>query len=352
MFCSNVSGGITKTTSPMRWENSWENNRDLAILAEQAGVDFMLPLANWMGLGGNAASENNVLETITWATALLEATHSITIFATVHAPFVHPLFAAKQIVTADHIGRGRIGLNIVSGSVPQEFEAFGRRIPSHDERYALSDEWLTIAKRLWTEYAPFSHSGSYFNLKGVISEPKPWGGTRPLIISAGSSPTGRAFARQHADCLFILILSLDQLPEEIKVIRSGTDREFGVYASGHMFCRKTRREAEEYYHYLVHEHGDWAAADFLINVHKANGTIPPEVSPLLRERFVSGSGTFMVQGDPDDVAAQFKRMSDAGLDGMALALPNFLHDFGILRDEVLPRLERMGLRAEGPSPVH
>jgi alkanesulfonate monooxygenase SsuD/methylene tetrahydromethanopterin reductase-like flavin-dependent oxidoreductase (luciferase family) len=37
------------------------------------------------------------------------------VFGTVHAPLIHPLIAAKQLVTADHIGQGRFGLNIVCG---------------------------------------------------------------------------------------------------------------------------------------------------------------------------------------------------------------------------------------------
>lgn len=60
---------------------------------------------------------------------------------------------------------------------------------------------------------------------------------------------------------------------------------------------------------------------------------------------VSGGGTFLVKGDPDDVAQTFKKLSDAGLTGMAVAMVNYLDDLPILRDEVLPRLERLGLRA-------
>jgi alkanesulfonate monooxygenase SsuD/methylene tetrahydromethanopterin reductase-like flavin-dependent oxidoreductase (luciferase family) len=79
-------------------------------------------------------------------------------------------------------------------------------------------------------------------------------------------------------------------------------------------------------------------------MHSENGSIPAELIPHFRERFVSGTGTFLVKGDPDDVAEQYRRMAEAGLDGMAVALPNFLADFPVVRDEVLPRLERLGLR--------
>jgi FMNH2-dependent dimethyl sulfone monooxygenase len=344
MFCANVSGGITKTIAPDRWVNSWENNYKLALLSEEAGIDFLLPLANWYGLGGEAPSEGDTLEAITWATGLLARTQAITIFTTIHAPFMHPVFAAKQVVTADHIGCGRLGLNVVSGSVPEEFSLFGVPMLPHDERYAVTEEWLAIVKRLWSEDEPFDFDGKYFHLKHAAGKPKPWGDARPLIISAGSSPTGRAFARRNADCLFMLVVDLDKLPAEIKAIRAGAERNFGIYASGHMFCKKTHKETNEYYQYLVHENGDWPAAEFLIRMHHANGAIPTEKIPLLRERFVSGTGTFLVKGDPDDVAQQYMQMAEAGLDGIAVALPNFLDDFAVVRDEVLPRLERLGLR--------
>ena len=46
-------------------------------------------------------------------------------FGTVHAPLFHPIIAAKEMVTADQIGEGRFGLNIVVGWNEDEFEMFG-----------------------------------------------------------------------------------------------------------------------------------------------------------------------------------------------------------------------------------
>ena len=49
-------------------------------------------------------------------------------------------------------------------------------------------------------------------------------------------------------------------------------------------------------------------------------------------------------GSYDEVAATLQRLSDAGLDGMAVGLVNYIDEFPMLRDELLPRLERLGLR--------
>ena len=47
------------------------------------------------------------------------------LFGTLHVAFVNPVFAAKQMVTADHVGHGRFGINLVSGWNQGEFAMFG-----------------------------------------------------------------------------------------------------------------------------------------------------------------------------------------------------------------------------------
>ena len=56
---------------------------------------------------------------------LLASSKRITVFGTVHAPLFNPIIAAKMMMTADHIGQGRFGLNIVCGWNEDEFEMFG-----------------------------------------------------------------------------------------------------------------------------------------------------------------------------------------------------------------------------------
>jgi hypothetical protein len=96
----------------------------------------------------------------------------------------------------------------------------------------------------------------------------------------------------------------------------------------------------------VHETGDWEGAEYMMSVRVSGGSLstPPEKVRQLKERYISGSGTFPVIGSYDDAAATYKRLSDAGLNGMAVALVNYINEFPHLRDEVLPRMERLGLR--------
>ncbi|MEO3892215.1 LLM class flavin-dependent oxidoreductase [Nonomuraea sp. B5E05] len=180
VFASNVWGGLTKTTAAQRWNASWDNNVALATMADQAGLEFMLPLAQWSQLKGAAETDGHTFEALTWAAGLLGRTERITIFATVHAPFVSPIFAAKQAVTCDHIGHGRFGLNIVSGSAEPDFLMFGVEMMEHGQRYAYTEEWTTLVKRLWEEAEPFDFDGEYFRLKGAFTRPAPYGGDRPM----------------------------------------------------------------------------------------------------------------------------------------------------------------------------
>jgi alkanesulfonate monooxygenase SsuD/methylene tetrahydromethanopterin reductase-like flavin-dependent oxidoreductase (luciferase family) len=111
----------------------------------------------------------------------------------------------KEFVTADHIGEGRFGLNVVCGWNEGEFEMFGATLRDHEARYEYAQEWLDIVKLAWSPREDFDFAGQFFTLKGVRAKPKPYGGTRPLIMNAGASATGQAFATQNCDALFSTI---------------------------------------------------------------------------------------------------------------------------------------------------
>src|SRR4030095_3973381 len=199
---TNCSSGRTYTTIPKRWVTSWENNVEAAQMADAVGLECMVPIARWKGYAGETNPNGTSWETITWACGLLAATKRINVFATVHVPLNHPLVAAKQLSTADHIGAGRLGLNIVCGWNDDEFRMFGVSKNEHDDRYEQGEEWWAIVRRIWAGEGPFDFEGEYFQLSGVEGAPTPYGGGSPIMMNAGSSPTGRAFAARYADLHF------------------------------------------------------------------------------------------------------------------------------------------------------
>jgi alkanesulfonate monooxygenase SsuD/methylene tetrahydromethanopterin reductase-like flavin-dependent oxidoreductase (luciferase family) len=146
LFGANCSSGRAVTLVPERWSGSWPDCLELARMADDAGIEFMLPIGRWKGYGGDSDYQGATFETVTWACGLLAATRRLTVFGTVHAPLIAPLIAAKEFVTADHIGQGRFGLNIVCGWNEGEFEMFGATLRDHESRYDYAQEWLDIVK--------------------------------------------------------------------------------------------------------------------------------------------------------------------------------------------------------------
>jgi alkanesulfonate monooxygenase SsuD/methylene tetrahydromethanopterin reductase-like flavin-dependent oxidoreductase (luciferase family) len=353
LFGLNLSNGRAATTVPERWSGNWQDNLAAARMADEAAMDFHLPVGRWKGYRGPTRHEGYGLESTMWACGILAHTERIHVFATVHAPLVHPVLAAKQFVTADHIGRGRFGLNIVCGWNADEFEMFGMAQREHDDRYAYGGEWIDTIYRLWSEPGSFDVNGTYLQLKDVEAEPKPYGGTRPIVMNAGSSAAGRAFSLRHADMLFRNWRSYEANGAEnaeTKAAAAANGREIGIYTSGFVVCRKTRQEALDYERY-VEENADWEGIDHLMEMIMVDNhaflNLPPELLAIARKRFAHGGGCRMV-GDPDDIVDEMRKLSEAGFDGFGFSFVNYIQEFPFFRDEVLPRLERAGLRRRAP----
>jgi FMNH2-dependent dimethyl sulfone monooxygenase len=353
LFGANCSSGRAVTMVPERWSGGWPDCVRLAQMADRAGIEFMLPIGRWKGYGGETDYQGATLETVTWACGLLAKTERLTVFGTVHAPLFAPLIAAKEFVTADHIGEGRFGLNLVCGWNEGEFEMFGATLRDHEARYAYAREWLDIVKLAWSQCEDFDFAGCFFNLKGVCAKPKPFGGTRPLIMNAGASPTGQAFAIRNCDALFSNVslgISFEQTVqhvENVKVLARQYGREIDVYTVGVVTCRPTAREATDYYRHCIFEHADWAAVDNILAMKNITPqTHAPEEFRRIREHQANGMGGLPLLGDPDMVAGELAQLAASGLTGIAVSFVNYLDELPYFCAEVLPRLARAGLRAK------
>ena len=353
-FSPNCCSGMAVTKAPERWVNSWENNIRLAQLGDEAGIEFVLPIARWIGYGGETDFHGSVLETVTWATGLLANTRHINVFATVHTAFIHPVVAAKQLATADQLSGGRLGLNIVAGWNKPEYDAFGVDLPeAHEDRYALAQEWFDVVQKIWDHDGPFDHEGKFYNLKGIYGYPRPFDGKPPIMNAAGSQE-GRQFATRNADFLFCISVDLDRSKEEVAAIRDQADalqRNTGVFTLAHVVCRPTQKEAEEYLHYYADELADWDAVDNLMRLQGMHAqSFPAEALAMLRGRFAAGHGTYPLVGDPDRIASELAKVPNAGFTGCTLSFVDYAKEFPYFRDEVTPRLEKMGLRNPANRP--
>jgi alkanesulfonate monooxygenase SsuD/methylene tetrahydromethanopterin reductase-like flavin-dependent oxidoreductase (luciferase family) len=355
LFGANCSSGRAVTLVPERWSGNWPDNVKLARMADRAGIDFLLPIARWKGYGGDTDYQGAALETVTWACGLLASTRHITVFGTVHTPLFHPLIAAKEFVTADHIGEGRFGLNLVVGWNEDEFEMFGVRQRDHERRYAYAQEWLDAVKRAWGPDEDFNVAGEYIGLAKVRAKPKPYGGTRPLIMNAGASVTGRTFALRNCDAFFTQALrrTADEIARHVSDVKAEAaryGREIDVYTVGVITCRPRSKDAEDYYHHCTVDNADWSAVDLILaKKNISRETVGEAMFNEQRINYANGMGGVPIVGDPDRVARQLADLSRAGLRGVGVSFVNYLDELPFFCGEVLPRLARMGLREGGNS---
>lgn len=346
-FASNCSGGMTVTKLPERWNNSWANNLRLARMLDDAGIDFMLPIARWIGYGGETNFHGGVLETMTWAAGLLAMTRDISVFATIHTAANHPVVVAKQLATIDQISGGRIGLNIVAGWNKPEYEALGLTLPDdHQTRYGYAQEWFDIVKALWSRTEAFDWDGAFFKLKNVLGDPRP---STPLpILNAAGSDEGRKFAVRNADFLFTPAIDLSRSKEEIAALKQ-QGREAGrpveVLTFSHVVCRPTEREARDYLEHSGKTNADWAAVDNLVRLQFAHAhSFPHDLLSLIRDRMAAGHGGFPLTGTPEQVAQGIISLHEAGFRGTTLSFVDYAEEFPYFRDNVLPILEASGIR--------
>lgn len=351
IFSANCSSGMAVTKIEERWDASWENNVKIAQQADDAGLEFMLPIARWIGYGGETNFHNHVLETLAWCAGLLAKTRGITVFATTHTAFFHPIVAAKQLATMDHIGDGRMGLNVVCGWNKPEYDMFQIEMPNdHDTRYGLGQEWTDIIKKIWTESDPFDWHGQFYNLRDVVGDPKPRYGIPPLM-NAGASSQGRDFAAKNVDYLFTIVAdpegAKDQVDDVIQRAQKFPESRLkGVFTSSHVVCRPTRKEALEFYDYYANENADWEATDNLMRLQGMHSqSFSKEMLDMFRARFAAGHGTYPLIGTPDEIADELERLVTlSGLKGTTLAFVDYAKEFPYFAQEVLPRLEAKGLR--------
>ncbi len=357
IFSANCDGGLTMSLAPERWKADWDDIVAMTQIADAAGLEFILPVAKWRGYQGKANIYGRSFETLTHGAALGAVTKRIAIFSTVHVPLVTPAFGAKAIATIDHVTHGRAGLNIVCGWNQAEFDLHGVTIDP-ETRYDHGLEWFQIWAKLLEGGPEFDWDGRFFKLKRLQTDPVSVQRPRPPVMSAGFSPKGRDFAARAADVLFLNVTELDQLPALLADVAQHMgryQRTISVFTMGHVVCRPTRRQAEEYFYYFAEEMADTEGQDYY---RRNRGVTVPGVdaAPIARplenrftraggKRYAGGyPGAYPFVGSPDDVVEEMARMSAAGLAGCTVAFVDYLREIPFFVQEVLPRLERLGLR--------
>ena len=244
---------------------------------------------------------------------------------------IAPALAARQAATFDRISKGRLVVNIVTGGSDADTAADGLNL-SHDERYAVTDEFLTIYRQLLASDEPYSFAGDHLRVVNGRNTFPPVQRPYPPIYFGGSSPAAHRTAAKHADVYLTWGEPPQQVAEQIATVRryaeeAGHPVRFGIRL--HIIVRETASQA-------------WDAANDLIKyvdekaIQAAQGQFTSsqavgqhrmqalhggdrnklEVSPnlwagvgLVR----GGAGTALV-GDPDSIVERMMEYADLGVE--------------------------------------
>ncbi|WP_158930462.1 LLM class flavin-dependent oxidoreductase [Acidisphaera sp. S103] len=208
-------------TAPVRL-SSLAFHKMIADIAERGKLDAVF-------YGDTPALSDNVtyrpveqLDPIALHGALSAVTHTIGLAATVSTTFNEPFSVARKIASLDQLSGGRIGWNIVTTSNEAVALNYGLDgIAAHRDRYRRAEDFVQAVKKLWDSwdadaiiddrandiYADAGriheifHEGEFFKVRGPLNVPRSPQG-RPVLIQAGSSETGMAFAARHAEVVF------------------------------------------------------------------------------------------------------------------------------------------------------
>ena len=272
-----------------------------------------------------------------------------------------PALFARHAATLDRISGGRVLLNVVTGADPADLAGDGNKL-SHDERYAQTDEFLTIWRRILSG-EPADFDGKYLSAHGTDISFPPVQKPHPPLWFGGSSDAGIAIAAKHVDAYLSWGEPVDQLAEKIDRVRKATAAQGRTIRFGlriHLIVRETEDEA-------------WAAADRLIShvtddliaeaqngfVHISESVGQKRMSALhqgRRDRLVvgpnlwagpglvrGGAGTALV-GNPDNVAARIREYQEIGIETIiASGYPHLEEAFNVA-ELLFPKL---GISGEG-----
>jgi len=335
------SNGFLMSKRTPRYHPTFELHRDIAQVAEDIGLDYLFWMGKWMGFGGASGFWENTIEPISMASALAPLTTRLKLFATINPLLFHPAVAAKIISTVDNISGGRFGINVVTGNTLEELEQMGI-VPDgySDYRYEYADEWLSVAKMLWSEERS-TFKGRFFTLDNCVSNPKPLSKPYPKIVSAGLSGDGMAFAAKHSDYQFVGLRPADVL--RMRAAAAAQGREVKVVTSMFLVHGETDAAADREFE-AIRDDLDVEAVENLIRSFERDNrdSYKDRTSHLRQPNTVGfGSGT-PVTGSPDTMAQKLCEMIvESGIDGIQFTFVDFVKDLKFFGTEVLPKLKSM-----------
>jgi len=338
------NGFLISSTAP-QYAPSFAMNKEIAVLAERLGFDYVFSMSKWRGFGGATHFWDSTLESVALMTGLAAVTSRIGIIATIQPVLFPPAVAAKMAATIDDLSQGRFGINVVTGAFLDEFEQMGILPPDYGpNRYRYAEEWLHVVKRLWTEES-VTFDGEWFHLKDCRSSPKPVRKPHPFIICAGTSDAGFRFTAKEGDYSFIggiTVSDTKELSQRVKGIAAEYGRTVKTATTLLLIFGETDAAAEQRWK-VIRDGADLEAVANIASYFggQSRASAARKIEKTTRDPTFAGR---VIPASPATVAEIIEDLVvEGGLDSVQLLFPDYLEGLQTFHDEVLPLLRRRDL---------
>lgn len=336
--------------------------------------------------------------------AMAAATTDLGFGVTGNLSYEPPFLFARRMSTLDHLTRGRIGWNIVTGYLDSAARALGLpgQLP-HDERYAAAEDYMAVMYKLWEGsweddavvrdrenriYArpdkvhSVRHDGPHYKMEAIHRcEPSPQ--RTPVLYQAGSSPKGRAFSSRHCECIFVAgtsIADARRISDDIRrsAAEQGRDPDdIRIIVDGIVIVGETEAHAQakldDMRAHMIPEGSlvmisAGMAADLAkMDLDKPLGPVKSEANQSATEALTrrdehvwtprkiadhphAGRGA-VITGTPDKVADEMQQwIEGAGIDGFNLSSGLRFRTMEDFVDMVVPELQRRGAHKRAYAP--
>ncbi|WP_378146209.1 LLM class flavin-dependent oxidoreductase [Cnuibacter sp. UC19_7] len=330
-----VFGGWLRNVDDEETPLTFEHIAEISRTADEVGFDVtLIPELNLNDIKGLDGPTFDA-----WATtaAVAAVTSRIEIMTALRPSFHPPALTAKQAATIQAIANGRFTLNVVSAWWEEEARQYGVTFQEHDDRYAVSTEYVEVLRGLWSE-TPYSHAGSSFQLTETYLEPKP--SVQPLIYAGGESEAGRTAISSFADAYLTHGGTVDELRvkiDDMRRRRAEAGREpfehFGMAA--YAIVRDTEEEAQAELDRITNVREGAAYESYQQFVSRSH----LDTAVSLRDYSVSNRGLRPeLIGTPEQVAARIREFEAVGVDTLLLQFSPSLSELQRFARDVIPRL--------------
>jgi N-acetyl-S-(2-succino)cysteine monooxygenase len=199
-----------------------DHYRHLAAVAERGTFDSIFFADGPALLGDPRYRPVGGLEPTVLLAALAATTERIGLIATASTTYNEPYNLARRFASIDHISDGRAGWNIVTTAGDQAAQNFNQDgQPRHRDRYERAAEFVDVCLGLWDSWEDdaavadkasgifadeariheLAHDGEFFRVRGPLDVPRS-PQAHPVLVQAGSSDDGKAFAARYAEAVF------------------------------------------------------------------------------------------------------------------------------------------------------